>query len=194
LKLDTTRKEANMHSWRTILHPTDFSNSSRLAFQLAATLLQSQGGRLIVLHVKQAFGPMVSYGAALAQLETPGEEDRLRRLVEQFAVTESRIAIEHRIVEGNAATEILNAARDSQCDLIVMGSHGRTELDRLELGSVAEQVIGKAPCPVVTIRPGQNGSRFRPPLRATMESLRPALWMRDAALTVKDPRSPTVFR
>src|SRR5207247_9050465 len=56
------------------------------------------------------------------------------------------------LLEGDAAKEIVELARDSQCDLIVMGTHGRTGLGRLLMGSVAEQVMRRAPCPVLTIK------------------------------------------
>jgi nucleotide-binding universal stress UspA family protein len=54
--------------------------------------------------------------------------------------------------DGDTAAEILRAATDAGCDLIVMGTHGRTGLGRLLMGSVAEQVVRKAPCPVVTVK------------------------------------------
>jgi nucleotide-binding universal stress UspA family protein len=60
--------------------------------------------------------------------------------------------VEHRIEIGDAAKEILRAARDLSADLIVMGTHGRTGIARL-LGSVAEKVVRRAQCPVLTIRP-----------------------------------------
>jgi nucleotide-binding universal stress UspA family protein len=63
-----------------------------------------------------------------------------------------KVPVEHRLEEGDPATEILRTARDCGCDLIVMGTHGRRGLSRLLTGSVAEQVMRKAPCPVVTVK------------------------------------------
>jgi nucleotide-binding universal stress UspA family protein len=60
--------------------------------------------------------------------------------------------VEHWIFQGDPATEILAAAEKIKCDLIVMGTHGRTGLGRLLMGSVAEQVVRKAPCPVLTVK------------------------------------------
>jgi nucleotide-binding universal stress UspA family protein len=59
---------------------------------------------------------------------------------------------EHRAVEGDAVHEILTFAKENPCDLIVMGTHGRTGLGRFLMGSVAEGVVRKAPCPVLTVK------------------------------------------
>ena len=141
---------------RTILHPTDFSDCSRLAFQLAATLAREHGARLIVLHVKQTLGPRVAYGKALAQLQPEEYQEWLRKILARFDVSNNRVQVEHRLSEGNAANEILGVARETMCDIIVMGTHGRTGLDRLVLGSVSDVVLRQAPCPVVTVKvPGR---------------------------------------
>jgi nucleotide-binding universal stress UspA family protein len=62
------------------------------------------------------------------------------------------VKIEHRLAEGDPAREILRVARETGCDLIVMGTHGWTGLGRLLMGSVAEQVVRKATCPVLTVK------------------------------------------
>ncbi len=58
-------------------------------------------------------------------------------------------------VDGDPAREILRVAAENECDLIVMGTHGRTGLERVLMGSVAEAVSRKAPCPVLTAKPPQ---------------------------------------
>jgi nucleotide-binding universal stress UspA family protein len=60
--------------------------------------------------------------------------------------------VEYRITQGDAAAEILRLAEETKCDLIAMGTHGRTGLERLVVGSVAETVMRKAHCPVLTVR------------------------------------------
>jgi hypothetical protein len=62
------------------------------------------------------------------------------------------MTVEYRLVEGEPVREILRAARETACDLIVTGTHGRSGLDRLLMGSVAEQLLRKAPCPVLTVK------------------------------------------
>jgi nucleotide-binding universal stress UspA family protein len=63
-----------------------------------------------------------------------------------------RVTIEHRLLEGDPATVIAETAAETGADLVVMGTHGRTGLTRFVMGSVAEDVLRKAPCPVLTVR------------------------------------------
>jgi nucleotide-binding universal stress UspA family protein len=66
------------------------------------------------------------------------------------------VNVEHQLKAGDAVAEILSMARHLPCDLIVLGTHGRTGLDRLLMGSVAEQIVRKAPCPVLTVKTPQH--------------------------------------
>ena len=75
-------------------------------------------------------------------------ESRLRLLQPR----DPGVWVEHRLEEGDAAEEILRVARETACDLVVMGSHGRTWLERALMGSVAAKVLRSAPCPVLTVR------------------------------------------
>jgi nucleotide-binding universal stress UspA family protein len=77
--------------------------------------------------------------------EMAGELNRLR-------APDARVRVEHRLEEGDTATQILRVAQETGCDMIVLGTHGRTGLGRLLMGSVAEQVLRMAPCPVLTVR------------------------------------------
>src|SRR5262249_2468631 len=70
------------------------------------------------------------------------------------------------LLEGTAADAIVRTARSARADVIVMGTHGRTGLARLFMGSVAERVIGPAPCPVLTVRGKYRGRGAGPPYRA----------------------------
>jgi nucleotide-binding universal stress UspA family protein len=70
----------------------------------------------------------------------------------QLQPSDPALHVEYRLEEGFAATEILRLAEEAKADLIVMGTHGRTGLSRLVLGSVAEQVVRKARCPVLTVK------------------------------------------
>ncbi len=95
---------------------------------------------------------MVAYGEALAQLQPEEEKERLRKELEQFQVADPNVRVEYRFVDGEPATETVRAAEETGCNLIVLGTHGRTGLSRLVLGSVAEQVLRRAHCVVVTVR------------------------------------------
>ena len=140
----------------TILHPTDFSPPSEHAFQLACSLARDHGGRVIVLHV--AVPPVVGQGGAL----TPPLEGDWKALEDQLFRVQSpdvKIPIEHRLEEGNPAAEILRVAEEVKCDLIVIGSHGRTGLARILMGGVAEHVVRKATCPVLVVKSGADLAR-----------------------------------
>jgi nucleotide-binding universal stress UspA family protein len=134
----------------TILHPTDFSDRSGYAFWLACALARDYGARLIALHVWAA--PTVVYAEGVIP---PNWEDLATAAQEQLdrlQVPEGNVRAERRLEEGDAAEEILRVAQESNADLIVMGTHGRTGLGRLLMGSVAEEVVRKAPCPVLTVK------------------------------------------
>jgi nucleotide-binding universal stress UspA family protein len=131
---------------QTILHPSDFSRCSNSALRLACSLARDQVAHLIVLHVVPS--------ALAAEKKGFGEE--LGDELSQMAVPDQQVQIERRLEEGDPVTQILRVARESSCDLIVMGTHGRTGLGRLLMGSVAEQVMRKAPCPVLTVKMPQQ--------------------------------------
>jgi nucleotide-binding universal stress UspA family protein len=138
-----------MSTIRRILHPTDFSERSKHAFGLACALARDRGAPLLVLHV---CSPFVIYGSSVAVEVPPSHLEACRARLRQLDPHDPRVLIEHRLVEGDAGTEILRVARETGCDLIVMGTHGRTGLGRLLMGSVAEVVVRKAPCPVLTVK------------------------------------------
>jgi nucleotide-binding universal stress UspA family protein len=135
----------------TILHPTDFSEYSRSAFLLACSLARDYGARLIVLHVVET--PTATYTEGGLMLAFPeGWRKNVQAQLEAVRPLDPTITVEHLLAEGGPAEEILNAAREIRADLIVMGTHGRGVLGRLLMGSVAETVLRKAPCPVLTVK------------------------------------------
>jgi nucleotide-binding universal stress UspA family protein len=92
------------------------------------------------------------YGDGLVVPPSETYKEPLRAKLNELARRESKVQVEDQLVEGDAAIEILRLAEDTKCDLIVMGTHGRTGLGRLLMGSVAEQVVRKARCPVLTVK------------------------------------------
>lgn len=76
----------------------------------------------------------------------------LREKLRRLNAGEIGVRVRHRLVEGQPVDEILRLAKETGCDLIVMGTHGRTGLGRMLMGSVAEKVVRTASCPVVTVR------------------------------------------
>lgn len=141
-----------MKSVQSILHPTDFSPRSSYSFRYACLLARELGARLIVLHVVPP-PPVALDGEMIAYLP-PSEKQReeLREKLQEFQADEPTVAIEHFLKEGDPASVILHVAQITPCDLIVMGTHGRTGLARLLMGSVAEAVLRKAPCAVLTVK------------------------------------------
>jgi nucleotide-binding universal stress UspA family protein len=136
---------------QVVLHPTDFSEPSHEAFELACSIAREHGARLIVLHVRTPAKVALYNGVpAVEQLDRHDrqEEEMLRRV----QPPDAGVQTEHRMAKGLPAEEIVRLARETQSDLIVMGTHGRTGLRRLLLGSVAEQVIRQAPCPVIVVK------------------------------------------
>jgi nucleotide-binding universal stress UspA family protein len=135
---------------RTVLHPTDFSERSDYAFRLACSLARDYGARLLLVHVT----PTVVVSGEVVTLP-PQPPDVWKALQEQLAnlrPPDPNVSVGRHLKEGDPATEILRLAREAKVDVIVMGTHGRTGFGRLLLGSVAEQVVRRAPCPVVTVK------------------------------------------
>jgi nucleotide-binding universal stress UspA family protein len=135
---------------QTILHPTDFSEHSEAAFRLASEFARDYRAHLVVLHVlsKQT----LAYGEILSAPEEDQYRVNALDALHKIQPGNRTISIEHHLVEGDPATAIIQAARQFAADLIVMGMHGRTGLSRLLMGSVAEQVVRRAPCPVLTTK------------------------------------------
>jgi nucleotide-binding universal stress UspA family protein len=136
---------------RTILHPTDFSTPSQYALELACALARDHGARLVLLHVGAM--PVMVYGEGVLPVDTDAYTLELREKLDKVQTPDPAIEVERRLVMvGDPVAEILGVAEDIACDLIVMGTHGRTGLRRALMGSVAEQVVRKASCPVLTVK------------------------------------------
>jgi nucleotide-binding universal stress UspA family protein len=156
-----------MLSIRTILHPTDLSDHSEYAFRVASTLARDDGARLIVLHALHVARPPEAggHGGRGDPPWPPVYHGSLRASLSRLRSSNPRIRIEHRLGEEGTAEEILRVGADVGCDMIVMGVHGWTGLDRMPLGSVAEEVLRRADCPVLAVRIPPAG-RSREPVWA----------------------------
>lgn len=143
---------------RTILHPTDFSATADHALQFAHSLARDHQARLIIVTVApEAPLPLpqkYQYLEARKDYDAVVAEDR--RQAESRAATINDIPVEVCLKRGEPGPSILATAEEFQADLIVMGTHGRTGIGRLFLGSVAEYLLRHANCPVLTIRPGTS--------------------------------------
>ena len=143
---------------KTFLVPTDFSDCARQAAQEALVLAESFHGRIIFLHVVDVY-PLYTVGYAdefgVSVPLPPPSPDVIEREWQGFLshLPIEKVKWENYTEEGESATAILQKAEEKQADLIVMGTHGRTGLEYMLLGSVAEKVVRRAHCPVLTIRP-----------------------------------------
>jgi nucleotide-binding universal stress UspA family protein len=138
---------------RRILHPTDFSQHSSYVFRIASDLARQNQATLLVLHtVPNLSAAAVSYGEVSSELEPEGYRRRAAEELRRAVPPPAGVAIEYLIAEGEPADEISRVAHERSCDLIVMATHGHTGLRHLFSGSVAEDVVRRAPCPVLTAK------------------------------------------
>lgn len=150
-------KRRRASSVRRILHPTDFSDASRPAFAKALALAKDSGAELLIVTVLEPLPPLVSEAyvsrVTYDRIAAEGRTAAQRRLDRPVArARDAGVRARGRVLEGRAHEAIIKAAKRERSDLIVMGSHGRTGLTKLLIGSVASRVISMAPCPVVTVR------------------------------------------
>ena len=139
----------------TILHPTDFSPLSEHAFHVACSLARDHGGKVIVLHVAE---PPVVLGGVMTPPPPQGNRETLVEQLRKVQSADGKITVEHRLETGDPVAEILRVAIETKCDLIVMGTHGRTGLAHLLMGSVAERVVRNALCPVLILKTPLSGT------------------------------------
>ena len=135
---------------RKILFPTDFSHTGDAALALATSLARERGATLLIVHVEE---PPAAYGAGEMYygMPDPVTED-LDKMLKKVAPADASVPVEHRLITGDPTNAIARLAKEEGAELIVMGTHGRTGLLRLLMGSVAEAVVRRAPCPVLTLR------------------------------------------
>jgi universal stress protein A len=142
---------------RRVLHPSDFSRASTSAFARAVELAKAGRAELVLVHVMSLPVPMAGDGyippkiweemeassRAYAQKQMDGLVAKAKR---------AGVRVKTLLVTGVPHERIVQAARSQKADLVVMGTHGRTGLQRFFLGSVAERVVASAGCPVMTVR------------------------------------------
>src|SRR5207302_10989546 len=130
-----------------ILYPTDFSSHSNQAYFHAVALAEEHGASLTIAFVYSPgfLGTAEFHGEA-------GDREYWRKQLEQIRPVDPGITVNHVFLEGDPATEIVRYAMDAGIDLIVMGTHGRSGLERLLMGSVAEKVMREARCSVLVVK------------------------------------------
>jgi nucleotide-binding universal stress UspA family protein len=154
-------------NWKRILCPVDLSQPSTQSIAIASSLARENNGEVIFLYVTMPELPP-SAGLAIAEVDQAIELEReaLRKIRPSTADTLHR----HELTRGLPANSIVQYAKLHNIDLIVMPTHGRQGISRLLLGSVAEQVLRTAPCPVLTIK-SANTTELSAPIAERTSSL-----------------------
>jgi universal stress protein A len=146
---------------KKILYPTDFSPISEEALAYAASLAHDCGAELLIVHVREnppayVVGDMMAYGSDSDA--TP----QLKQLLASSVPRAVSVDFRHVLVSGTPAEEIVRLAKEENVDLIVMATHGRTGLTHLLMGSVAEAVVRRSPCPVLAYKPQSHAQVATP--------------------------------
>ncbi len=129
-----------------ILVPVDFSPQSQAAVEYACAFAKDGNAELLIVHVMD---PAVGQLEGIAPVEAM---EGLNNALHGVKPNDETVVCSYRMLEGAPADTILKTASDENVEMIVMGTHGRTGFQRLVLGSVAESVVRKARCPVLTLR------------------------------------------
>jgi len=152
-----------------ILVPVDFSDCSKRALQYALPVARQSGATLVLIYVMPA---NYFVGSEFGPVDFPLPEgewrEQSRRELEALAQREisGHVPFEVRVVQGQPAHEIAACAQETKADLIVISTHGRTGLRHVLVGSVAENVVRYAPCPVLVVRgqePPESSPESSPP-------------------------------
>lgn len=137
-----------------ILCPIDFERDSMDALELACALAKQNSATVCLLTVIAVPAMAATALPPVPIFPDPEYEAETRRRLETLARNKlAGVPYEVFVASGHAAPEILNLAAERSIDLIVMGTHGRTGVKHLLLGSVAERVVRESPVPVLTIHP-----------------------------------------
>jgi len=159
-RLHRPNDQDGLESPRRILFPTDFGGAAQRTWSYTLALAQALTAEILVLHVVESvaadfegcaglMGVVTAEGSLLRAVE--GSLERMRA-----EAAAAGVHAQTNVVVGRVRREIVRAAREAQATFIVMGTSGREGLRRTILGSVAEWVVGHAPCPVWTVRYGHR--------------------------------------
>ena len=135
---------------KTILFPTDFSTASDAALVHAESLARQMNARLLIVHVEE---PPLAYGGGELYYGLPEpSSERILKMLEDVKPSDPAVPYTHRLTMGDPAGEVVRMATDENAEMIILGTHGRTGMMRFLMGSVAEAIVRRAPCPVLVYR------------------------------------------
>jgi nucleotide-binding universal stress UspA family protein len=143
--------------WKRICCPIDFSDASRAAMEVASDLARRTGASLVLLHAYPIPGYTFPDGSIVASPKMMQDlADQAERHLEEWRADAAKLAggpVATQKAIGEPAAEIVTFAKSAGVDLVVVGTHGRTGLEHALMGSVAERVVLRAHCPVLSVRP-----------------------------------------
>ena len=147
---------------RKVVCPVDFSSVSKRALDHAAVIARWYEAELIVLHVTPLMPTILGFASAVDTAAADAEAV-IPELTGFVAEAETMVSATQTVVRsGSPAVEILRYAAEAECDLLVLGTHGRTGFERFMVGSVTEKILRKATCPVLSVPPHCEGQPERP--------------------------------
>ncbi|MBI4558232.1 MAG: universal stress protein [Candidatus Hydrogenedentes bacterium] len=138
---------------KRVLFPTDFSSFSQKALPLAASFCQEFGATLVLAHVWERAAYFPNFMPEMELRNSPKIMNEARESLEKIASEAGVSDLEIQVLRGIPHREIVQLATDTDVDLVVMATHGRSGMALTIFGSVAEKVVRSAPCPVLTVRP-----------------------------------------
>jgi nucleotide-binding universal stress UspA family protein len=145
-----------MPTMKKILCAVDFSEGSPRVADYAATLATATKAEILCVYVAPSLAEYVGFNVPQAALDTfVGDVVKsAESTMNEFTAAHFKgLPVRGLVLAGYPAEEVLKAATEHQVDMIVMGTHGRTGIDRIIFGSVAEKVVTAAACPVMTVKP-----------------------------------------
>ena len=172
-----TKKQSAAISVKNVLFATDFSATSESALPYATAICRHFGSTLHVAHVLSDTNLLLMSGAVDYVSTRTLYEDahtEAQEKVQQIAARLGGIPLQTYVRHGRVWTNLSSIVTENGIDLIVLGTHGRTGLGKLLLGSVAEDILRHAPCPVLTVGPGVCGRAKLPEFHGRGRELAPA--------------------
>ncbi|MGE0431276.1 MAG: universal stress protein [Planctomycetota bacterium] len=165
---DPATASASVPALQTVVVATDLSQASHAALRVAAEIAVRNGSKLIIAHVIERpdthAADVFDHGV---ESEIMADADSaLREAVSHLPGEFTTHLVDIRLLHGRALPELLKLAGNSRADLLVTGTHGRDGIDTLVLGSIAEKLARKAPCPVLVVKPDFHETHFSRPMVA----------------------------
>jgi len=147
---------------KTILVPTDFSETAETAYDFAITLAKNLNSRLVLLHVYQNPAPVAEVPFDVLNDERrllKEESEKTIKALKMKMDYAGNLAYEYLSLEGETRNIILTVAREKKAELIIMGATGQTGLSSTLFGSISQSIMEKATCPVMAIPPGFTANK-----------------------------------